>query len=66
MHDALSGIFDVADPSGTVTLDSSAWVPGWHAPLLKITKAALYMLTAMTLTTSTALSMTCLHNYRKG
>ena len=38
---ALSGIFDVADPSGTVTLTSPVWVPGWHAPLLKLTKAAI-------------------------
>ena len=41
MRDALSGIFDVADPSGTVTLTSPVWVPGWHAPLLKLTKAAI-------------------------
>ena len=41
MRDALSGIFDVADPTGTVTLTSPVWVPGWHAPLLKSTKAAI-------------------------
>ena len=41
MRDALSGIFDVADPSGTVTLTSPVWVPGWHVPLLKLTKAAI-------------------------
>ena len=41
MRDALSGIFDVADPTGTVTLTSPVWVPGWHAPLLKLTKAAI-------------------------
>ena len=41
MRDALSGYFDVADPSGTVTLTSPVWVPGWHAPLLKLTKAAI-------------------------
>ena len=41
MRDALSGIFDVADPTGAVTLTSPAWVPGWHAPLLKWTKAAI-------------------------
>ena len=41
MRDALSGIFDVADPSGMVTLTSPVWVPGWHAPLLKLTKAAI-------------------------
>ena len=28
MRDALSGIFDVADPSGTVTLTSPVWVHG--------------------------------------
>ena len=41
MRDALSGIFDVADPTGTVTLTSPVWVSGWHAPLLKLTKAAI-------------------------
>ena len=41
MSDALSGIFDVADPSGSVTLRSPIWVPGWHAPLLKLTKASI-------------------------
>ena len=41
MRDALSGIFDVADTTGTVTLTSPVWVPGWHAPLLKLTKAAI-------------------------
>ena len=41
MCDALSGIFDVADPSGTVTLTSPVWVPGWHAPLLKSTKVVI-------------------------
>ena len=41
MLDALSGIFDVADPTGTVTMNSPVWVPGWHAPLLKLTKAAI-------------------------
>ena len=40
MSDALSDIFDVADPSGSVTLRSLIWVPGWHAPLLKLTKAS--------------------------
>ena len=38
---ALSGIFDVADPTGTVTIDSPVWVSGWNAPLLKLTKAAI-------------------------
>ena len=41
MRDALSGNFDVADPIGTVTMDSPVWVSGWHAPLLKLTKAAI-------------------------
>ena len=41
MRDALSGIFDVADPTGTVTMDSPVWISGWHAPLLKLTKAAI-------------------------
>ena len=41
MRDALSGIFDVADPTGTVTTDSPVWVSGWNAPLLKLTKAAI-------------------------
>ena len=39
MRDALSEIFYVADPTGTVTMDSLVWVSGWHAPLLKLTKA---------------------------
>ena len=41
MRDALSGIFDVADPTGTVTMDSPVWASGWNAPLLKLTKAAI-------------------------
>ena len=41
MHDALSGIFDVTDPTGTVTMNSPVWVLSWHAPLLKLTKAAI-------------------------
>ena len=41
MRDALSGIFNVADPTGTVTMNSPVWVSGWHAPLLKLTKAAI-------------------------
>ena len=41
MSDALSGIFDVADPSDSVTMRSSSWVSGWHAPLLKLTKASI-------------------------
>ena len=41
MRDALSGIFDIADPTGTVTMDSPVWVSGWNAPLLKLTKAAI-------------------------
>ena len=38
---SLSGIFDVADPSGSVTLRSPTWVPDWHVPLLKLTKASI-------------------------
>ena len=41
MRDALSGIFDVADPSGSVTMSSPTWVSGWHAPLLKLTKVSI-------------------------
>ena len=41
VRDALSGMFDVADPTGTVTLTSPVWVSGWHAPLLKLTKATI-------------------------
>ena len=41
MRDALSGIFDVADPTGTVTMDSPVWASGWHAPFLTLTKAAI-------------------------
>ena len=41
MRDALSGIFDVADPSGSVTMRSPTWVSGWYAPLLKLTKVSM-------------------------
>ena len=41
MCDALSGIFDVADASGSVTMRSPSWISGWHAPLLKLTKASI-------------------------
>ena len=41
LRDALSGIFDVADPTGAVTLTLPVWVPGWHSPLFKFTKAAI-------------------------
>ena len=41
MRDALSGIFDTADLTGTVTMNSPVWVPGWHAPLLKLTEATI-------------------------
>ena len=41
MRDTLSGMFDVADPSGSVTMRSPIWVSGWHAPLLKLTKASI-------------------------
>ena len=40
MRDAFSGFFDVADPSGTVTMRYPSWVSGWQAPLLKLTKAS--------------------------
>ena len=35
------GIFDVVDPTGTVTMKSPVLVPGWHAPFLKLSKAAI-------------------------
>ena len=41
MRDALSGIFYVADPSGSVTMRCPTWASGWHAPLLKPTKASI-------------------------
>ena len=41
MRDALTGIFYVADPSGSVTMRSPAWVSSWHVPLLKLTKASI-------------------------
>ena len=41
MRDAVWGIFDVADPSGSVTMRSPSWVSGWHAPLLKLTKVSI-------------------------
>ena len=41
MRDTLSGIFDVADPTGTVTMNSPVWVSGWHAPPLKLTRDAI-------------------------
>ena len=41
MRDALSGIFDVADPSGSVTMRFPTWVSGWHTLLLKLTKASI-------------------------
>ena len=41
MCDALSGSFDVADLSGSVTVRSPIWVPGSHTPLLKLTKASI-------------------------
>ena len=41
MRDALSAIFDVADPTGTVTMNSPVWVLGWYAPLLKLTEAVI-------------------------
>ena len=62
MIDALSGIFYVADPSGSVTLRSPIWVPGWHAPLLKLTKASI----VMTRTPFIDSLMIFLRNCRKG
>ena len=41
IRDALPGIFDVVDRTGTVTMNSPVWVPGWHAPLIKLIKAAI-------------------------
>ena len=41
IRDALSGISDVADPPGSVTMRSPTWVSGWHTPLLKLTKASI-------------------------
>ena len=41
MRGALSGIFDIAHPSGSVTIISPTWVSGWHAPLLKLTKVSI-------------------------
>ena len=41
IRDALSGIFDVVHPTGTVTMKSPVLVPGWHAPFLNLTKAAI-------------------------
>ena len=41
MHDTSSGFFGVADQSGSVTMRSPTWVSGWHAQLLKLTKASI-------------------------
>ena len=41
MRDALSGMFDVGDPSGSVAMRSPTWVSDWHAPPLKLTKASI-------------------------
>ena len=41
IRDAFSESFDVANPTGTVTMNSPVWVLGWHAPHLKLTKAAI-------------------------
>ena len=38
---SLSGIFDLAAPSGSAIMKPPTWVPGWHAPLLKLTKASI-------------------------
>ena len=40
MYDVLSGIFNVADTSGSVTVRSPTCILGWHGPLLKLTKAS--------------------------
>ena len=42
LSDALFNIFDVADPTGPVILDSPAWVPCWHTRLLKFVKASIH------------------------
>ena len=42
IRDALSGIFDVADPTGTVTLDSPTWVPRWLVSLVKLVKTSIH------------------------
>ena len=41
MRDAIYGIFHVADPTGSMTMRFPTWVSGWHAPLLKLTKASI-------------------------
>ena len=41
IRDALSGIFYVTDSLSFVTMTSPTWVPGWHTPLLKLTKASI-------------------------
>ena len=40
MYDVLSCIINVADPSDSVTVRSPTWILGWHASLLKLTKAS--------------------------
>ena len=39
MCDALFGIFYVAEPTDTVKMNPATSIPGWHAPLLKLTEA---------------------------
>ena len=65
MLDALSRIFDVADPSGSVTMRSPTWVSGWHAPLLNSQRPQ-SLPTATTGMHCTASSMTSSPNCRKG
>ena len=65
MRDALSGIFDVADPTGTVTMDSLfGSLGGTHHS--SSSPKLLLMPTGMTPTTCIDLLTTCFCNYRKG
>ena len=41
-RDAVSGFFNVANPTGISTMDSPTWGSGWHAPLLILTKASIH------------------------
>ena len=41
LRDALSDIFNVVDPSDSVTMRSPIWFLGWHAPLFKFTKGSI-------------------------
>ena len=66
MRYALSEIFDVADPSGSMTMRSPTWVSGWHVPLLKLTKASIVPNRDDTHIHYIVSSMTFSPNYRKG